>query len=140
MEKETILIYLSRYAYIEKRVKELSDFVAIEKNNFSTYSNAICSIFLEVCGEVDSLADELCADLGTSQNERYGIVAKISILTKEYKELKNKCCKTAFSFEVINIVPFYHFTAEESSGWWKAYNNVKHRRTVTTSRASRSSF
>ena len=133
MQKDQfILIYWKQFKLIEKRIIELSDYVAIDKKNFPTFSNQFTSLFLEICSEVDSVADELCAVLGYDEKERYGITNKVSIILDKYNNMKSWTCVTRFPYRTIHLVPFVKFENNNSADWWKDYNLVKHKRTDYT--------
>ncbi|MBP1545369.1 MAG: hypothetical protein J6A37_02050 [Oscillospiraceae bacterium] len=125
---EIIKIFGRQYSLIEKRMVELSDYVTISNKNYSTFSNQFISMYLTICSEADSLADELCALLGISSKERYGINNKINNILERYDNLRNWRCITKFPFDELNIVPFAKFQGTESADWWKDYNKVKHSR------------
>lgn len=128
-KKEFIRIYWLQYKLLEKRMIELSDYVAVTPKNFATFSNHFISMYLTICSEIDSVADVLCELLGVPSKERYGINSKINRILKEYSNLKNWKCITRFPFDIINIVPFAKFNNDTSADWWQAYNKVKHFRT-----------
>jgi len=129
MENITFQLYWNQYRILEKRLVEMSDYVMIHPKNYSTFSNQFISMYLTICSEIDSLADEFCKELGVSAKERYGINNKMNLLLEKYPKLKSWRCKTKFPYEEANYVPFTKFTDTESADWWKAYNLVKHKRT-----------
>lgn len=105
---EFLKIYWQQYLLLEKRMINLSDYVAISPKNYSTFSNQFISMYLTICSEIDSVADEFCKNLNINQKDRFGINSKI------------------------NIVPFAKFVDNKSADWWQAYNNIKHKRTEKT--------
>ena len=58
--REIIKIYWQQYLLLEKRMIELSDYVAIDRKNYATFSNQFISMYLIICSEIDSVADEYC--------------------------------------------------------------------------------
>lgn len=131
-EKEFIRVYWLQYKLLEKRMIELSDYVAVTPKNYATFSNHFISMYLTICSEIDSVADVLCDLFGVSAKERYGINNKINIILNQYKNLKNWKCITKFPFYNIHLVPFAKFNENTSADWWQAYNKVKHFRTDKT--------
>ena len=130
MDKEVFTIYIRSYKLHEKRLKEISEYVAISKLNFDTFSDRFILMFLSVCSEVDSVADEFCKKLGAENpKERYGINNKVSRILADHKDMKNWLCLTRSPYECIKIAPFANFKDSEAAGWWKDYNSVKHNRT-----------
>lgn len=128
-EKEFIRVYWLQYKLLEKRMIELSDYVAVTPKNYATFSNHFISMYLTICSEIDSVADVLCDLLGVSTKERFGINNKINIILNKYSNLKSWKCITKFPFDTIHIVPFAKFNENTSADWWQAYNKVKHFRT-----------
>lgn len=131
-EKEFIKVYWMQYKLLEKRMLELSDYVAITPKNYATFSNHFISMYLTICSEIDSIADKICELLGVSAKERFGINNKISNILNEYDNLKHWKCITKFPLDEINLVPFAKFNDNISADWWQAYNKVKHFRTEKT--------
>lgn len=131
-EIEFIRVYWMQYKLLEKRMIELSDYVAVTPKNYATFSNHFISMYLTICSEIDSVADVLCDLLGVSAKERYGINNKINVILNKYKNLKSWKCITKFPFDTIHIVPFAKFNENVSADWWQSYNKVKHFRTEKT--------
>lgn len=129
---EFLKIYWQQYLLLEKRMINLSDYVAISPKNYSTFSNQFISMYLTICSEIDSVADEFCKNLDVNQKNRFGINNKMAHIIKQYNNLKNWKCKTKFPYNKINIVPFAKFVDNQSADWWQAYNNIKHKRTEKT--------
>ncbi|MDE5763379.1 MAG: hypothetical protein K2I00_00210 [Ruminococcus sp.] len=126
-EKNFIKIYWQQYKLLEKRMIELSDYIEIHPTNYAAFSNQLISMYLVICSEIDSIADELCFLLGvTDKKERFGINNKISKILENYNNLKNWKCVVKISYESISLVPFAKFDDNQSSDWWQSYNKVKH--------------
>ena len=47
--REIIKIYWQQYLLLEKRMIELSDYVAIDRKNYATFSNQFISMYLIIC-------------------------------------------------------------------------------------------
>ena len=129
MDNITFQMFWSQFKLLEKRMIELSDYVTIHPKNYAAFSNQFISMYLTVCSEIDSLADEYCKGFGADERERYGINNKMSLLLEHYPRLRHWRCRTRFPYEPINIVPFAKFTDTGAADWWKAYNLIKHKRT-----------
>lgn len=129
MESITFQMYWNQYRLIEKRMVELSDYVMINTQNNATFSNQFILMYLSICSEIDSLANEFCKEITSSEKERFGINNKMNLLIEKYPKLKNWKCKTKFPYEEQHFVPFAKFNESETADWWKAYNQVKHKRT-----------
>ena len=126
---EFLKVYWKQYVLLEKRMLDLSDYVAIHPKNYAVFSSHFISMYLTICSEIDSIADEFCKELNITEKERFGIHNKINHIVSKYSNLKSWRCATKFPNEGINIVPFAKFIDNESADWWKVYNNIKHKRT-----------
>ena len=106
---------------------ELSEYVEINPKNYAAFSNQFISMYLMICSEIDSVADEICCLLGvTDKKERFGINNKITKILENYNNLRNWKCTVKISYEPIFLVPFAKFDDNTSSDWWQSYNKVKH--------------
>ncbi|MDE7303963.1 MAG: hypothetical protein K2N60_11655 [Oscillospiraceae bacterium] len=123
-----IKVYWTQYKLLEKRMIELSDYVSITPKNYSTFSHQFISMYLNICSEIDSVAEEFCSLL-EADAKPFGISNKINKILDKYSKLKNWKCVTKFPFDSIHIVPFAKFNDNISADWWQAYNKVKHFRT-----------
>ena len=113
MDYQAFHVYERAYRILEKDLVELSEYVAISKSNYATFSDRLTIFFISVCSEVDSIADELCKELGADEKARYGINNKVEILLKEYKDVHNWICITRLPYEQIKVVPFANFKDSE---------------------------
>lgn len=130
MDTEFIKIFWQQYKLLEKRMTELSDYVAVDPKNFATFSNQFISMYLTICSEIDSVADKHCSLIGiTDTKDKFGINNKINKIADYYDNLKKWKCTTKFPFQTISIVPFEKFEDNKSADWWQSYNKVKHFRT-----------
>ncbi len=106
MENITFQMYWNQYSILEKRMVELSDYVMIHPKNYSTFSNQFIFMYLTICSEIDSLADDFCKELGVKDKERFGINNKINNILEKYPRMNNWKCSTKFPYEPINLVPY----------------------------------
>ena len=105
MESITFQMYWNQYRLIEKRMVELSDYVMINTQNNATFSNQFILMYLSICSEIDSLANEFCKEITSSEKERFGINNKMNLLIEKYPKLKNWKCKTKFACLYLDL-PF----------------------------------
>lgn len=128
MDKNKLIkIYWQQYKLLEKRMIEISDYVEINPKNNAVFSNQFISMYLIICSEIDSVANQFCHMLGVTDNkERYGINNKINIILEKYNNLRNWKCVVKISYEEMNLVPFAKFNENKSADWWQSYNKVKH--------------
>ena len=93
--REIIKIYWQQYLLLEKRMIELSDYVAIDRKNYATFSNQFISMYLIICSEIDSVADEYCKRfLEQDKKNTLGITNKINLILHEYPKLQDWRCQT----------------------------------------------
>ena len=53
-------IFWKQYLLLEKDFLETDEFVTIDKSNFKTFSRRYTYLFLNICSEIDSIAEEYC--------------------------------------------------------------------------------
>lgn len=105
--REIIKIYWQQYLLLEKRMIELSDYVAIDRKNYATFSNQFISMYLIICSEIDSVADEYCKRfLEQDKKNTFGITNKINLILHEYPKLQDWRCQTKFPYGEIDLIPF----------------------------------
>mgnify|MGYP003300794966 CR=1 FL=1 len=75
-----IRVYCAQYKILEKQMISLSEYIAIDKSNYSTFSLQLNTLFISICSEIDSLSGEFCK-LITGDNG-FGIINKIDIIVK----------------------------------------------------------
>ena len=97
--REIIKIYWQQYLLLEKRMIELSDYVALDRKNYATFSNQFISMYLIICSEIDSVADEYCKRfLEQDKKNTFGITNKINLILHEYPKLQDWRCQTKFPY------------------------------------------
>ena len=139
MDKDNYFkIYYSQYKLLEDKMIEVSEYVAIDPQNYSTFSSQFISLFISVCSEIDSLAGEICRS-ALNMDINFGIINKMDVITQKYTNLKNIRVETIFPFEEISIVPFTKFENNTTS-WWTDYNRVKHNRAESDNTSGRPNY
>lgn len=128
-KKDFNKIFWKQYLLLEKDFLETDEFVSIEKSNNKTYSRRYTYLLLNICSEMDSVAEEYCRFIENSDKcKQKSIVNKIQEILMENAKLKNATVKTKYPFEKMSFVPFQSFDDESSADWWQDYNKVKHYR------------
>lgn len=61
-KNEFIKVYWRQYLLLEKEFLNTSDYVSIDQENYSTFSNQYLKLLLAVCSEMDSIAEVLCKE------------------------------------------------------------------------------
>ena len=64
---EFLKVYWKQYVLLEKRMLDLSDYVAIHPKNYAVFSSHFISMYLTICSEIDSIADEFCKELNITE-------------------------------------------------------------------------
>ncbi len=118
-------IFWKQYLLLEKDFLETEEYVAIDKSNYKTFSHRYIYLFLNICSEVDSVAEEYCKIVKTSPKAK-NILQKMAIIVDNEPSIKNQKVSTRYPYEKINLVPFAGFDSESAAGWWHEYNLVKH--------------
>ena len=121
-------IYWKQYLLLEKDFLETEEYVAIDKSNYKTFSRRYTYLFLNICSEVDSIAEEYCKIVKPSPKVK-NILLKIAAIVDNDPSIKDQRVSTRYPYERINLVPFAGFDNESAAGWWQEYNLVKHYRT-----------
>ena len=139
MDKDNYFkIYYSQYKLLEDKMIEVSEYVAIDPQNYSTFSSQFISLFISVCSEIDSLTRAYCNRiLGISKNS--GIIERINAIAQKYPNLRNMRVDTIYPLEKISLVPFTKVESKTSS-WWTDYNSVKHNRAENDAESGRPNY
>ena len=118
-------IFWKQYLLLEKDFLETDEFVTIDKSNFKTFSSRYTYLLLNICSEIDSIAEVYCKVLGRKPKN---IVAKVRAIVTKTPRIKNERAITKYPYEVIKPAPFQAFDDKVAAEWWRNYNLVKHAR------------
>lgn len=118
-------IFWKQYLLLEKDFLETDEFVTIDKSNFKTFSSRYTYLLLNICSEIDSIAEEYCKVLGRKPKN---IIAKVWAIVTKTPRIKNEHAITKYPYEVIKPAPFQAFDDKVAAEWWRNYNLVKHAR------------
>lgn len=125
-------IFWKQYLLLEEDFLETDEFVTIDKANNDTFSNRYTYLLLNICSEMDSVAEEYCKYIEKADKcKQKTIVKKIEEILEMDTKLKEASVKTKYPYSEIYFVPFKTFNGESSAGWWQDYNKVKHFRAET---------
>ena len=137
LHKDFLKLYWKQYLSLEKDLLQMDDYVTIDSKNYGCFSNNFAKIFMMACSELDSLVlkfDEIIRrDFFIEKALPKSFPQKLDMLLYKYKNLHNMRISTKADICEINFVPFTNFTENETDGWWKDYNLVKHNRTEINS-------
>lgn len=103
-------------------------YVAIDEDNFETFSLEYNRLYQSICSEVDVIAKKLCELLGNSKANN--IVQYRETITSHCGDFTNEEIHINRS---INIKPWENWvskskTQPDNPEWWTLYNKVKHNR------------
>lgn len=118
-------IFWKQYLLLEKDFLETDEFVTIDKSNFKTFSSRYTYLFLNICSEIDSIAEEYCKVVKAPSKVK-NILQKMTVIVNDDPKIKDQRVSTKYPYEIINFVPFAGFDSESAAGWWQDYNLVKH--------------
>lgn len=124
--------YWRLYCLLEKRFGEITRYVELAEDNYSTYSLELVSLLREIGSEIDVIMKVLC---GIDDNSR----ADMNTYSKKILEKYLDICERKVSGRGIKITPFMGWNKEEpaiSLEWWNAYNAIKHGRVTNFKKAN----
>lgn len=126
--------YWSYYLMLEKKFISTFNYVELDPNNYSTYSNEYASLIQTIGAELDSFFKIYC---GFQPHERKTITDYANcILTTECNIINTEILA---SHKRLSLIPFSTWNqsqAAQSLDWWKAFDHIKHSRTANYSDAS----
>lgn len=120
--------FWKQYLLLEKDFLETDEYVTIDKSNYKTFSNRYTYLFLNICSEIDTLAEQFCKNIGQSTKGK-NLPQKMDSIFNSDSSIKHQSVVTKYPYEKINLVPFSKFEPSVTSDWWQDYNVVKHDRT-----------
>ena len=138
--------YLDYYCELENEFRKTQKYVAFDKYNLKTYSLEYLKLMQAVCGEIDVVAKAIAKDIDPSfRINRYTGIQQWGYV------LQNKLPQILSAGIVFNhnirVIPWKNWLYEQytdkdgkiryklkeksqTPSWWKAYNSVKHARTM----------
>ncbi len=121
-DKEFTNQYWKQYIMVEKEFKATIRYNALDKVNFSAYSNAYAKLLLQIGSEVDVVAKVLCREIN-SASKADSIDQYKGIICTHFPEFES----VTTSCDDIDLQPWKDWSAA-SPIWWKVYNGNKHNR------------
>lgn len=144
------------YLSLEKSLIEISDYVAISKANFSSYSLKNMQLYFAICVETESVFEQIYKLVNKSKSEKSSISRNMNMLFEHFPEVRNTAVTLNITGEELLFKPFepmfynHEIEIEEKSkrkqkgsigeeaqstksrerisSWWREYNGVKHQR------------
>ena len=108
-------IFWKQYLLLEKDFIETDEFVTISKANSDTFSSRYTYLFLNICSEIDSIAEEYCKVVKAPSKVK-NILQKMAVIVNDDPKIKDQRVSTKYPYEIINFVPFAGFDSESAGG------------------------
>ena len=109
-------LYWRQYQLLEKEVLDTDAYVTIDNKNSAAFSAQYVKLFLNLCSEIDTLAEQL----------REMILKRIAAVKIEFEKLGEMYVITKAQYDSWKNIPFLKFDDTSSDSWWRDYNLVKH--------------
>lgn len=97
--------------------------MTISKANNDTFSNRYTYLFLNICSEIDSIAEEYCKVVKAPSKVK-NILQKMTVIENNDPKIKNQKVSTKYPYEIINFVPFAGFDSESAAGKIITLSNI----------------
>lgn len=136
------------YLSLEKSLLEISEYIAINKDNYQCYSFKNMQMFFAVCSEIDSIFKHIQRNVYSDITgvENLNIVKNIAMLREIFPLVSETSITTNIDGSVIEFKPFEELFSdyvqnnsknkEKPRSWWQQYNDVKHQRLDNFSKAN----
>lgn len=124
--------YWRYYLVLEKQFSDLTRYVELSLDNFSTYSIEFVHQIQSICSEIDVMMKVMS---GYNSTERKCIADYAAQILPNYPDIINWEVKV----RDISFKPYDGWSASaaaSSLSWWEAYNDVKHGRDGNYKKAS----
>lgn len=126
--------YWQYYLMLEKQFIDTLQYVDLDSNNFSTFSNQYANLLQAIGSELDSLFKVYCS---FNPNEHKSISDYATFVLTDFPSILTQ------EIEIINynikIKPFDGWNAnraKQSLPWWESFDKIKHSRATNKSDAS----
>jgi hypothetical protein len=125
LEEGPKLLHWNYFLALESDLERLSRFVEFTEDNFQTYSLEMARLLLAASAEVDVVLKELC--MGADPDKKPKDI-------NEYRKIMQARLPRLCEMPVriprfgLRIIPWQNWNSDENPDWWKAYNQVKHKR------------
>lgn len=127
------------YLSLEKSLLEISEYIAITKDNYQCYSFKNMQLFYAVCSEIDSIFKHIRRNLGLEGTGKgnINIEDNITMLDDSFPVVRDTLVVTNINGCTLETQPFKRLFADyidkakaqkKEKSWWQQYNAVKHQR------------
>lgn len=127
-------LYWRQYQLLEKEVLDTDAYVTIDGKNSAAFSAQYVKLFLNLCSEIDTLAEQLREMIAEKHEDcdidtkGPTILKKIAAVKIEFEKLGEMYVITKAQYDSWKNIPFLKFDDTSSDSWWRDYNLVKHYR------------
>jgi hypothetical protein len=127
------LQYWDYFLSIESDLERCSRYVDFSQNNFNTYSVEFARIIMAAAAEFDTVAKELCKQINSASTAS-NICQYADHILQKYPNLVT--IEIVLHRYGISVKPWEYWSKTNSPMWWKAYNDIKHNRTIHFAKAT----
>lgn len=138
------------YLSLEKSLKDISEYIAINKDNSQSYSFKNMQLYFATCTEIDSIFKHIRDNLHLKKIERPNIGHHINMIKDYFPKIEETILTLNISGFDLDFQPFCilfdnakteknNEDVEKNSsyeGWWKDYNAIKHQRPENFNKAN----
>lgn len=119
------LVHWNYYLALEQDLKKISRYIEFCTENEKTYSIELAHILLSASSEIDVVMKLLCKKIKESCKTK-----NIEDYRKVIKSNLPNFISEEISIPRYNMIskPWQNWTHDKNPEWWKAYNDVKHKR------------
>jgi len=130
MPKQLTTNYWNYFLALEADLVQLSRFIEFNTDNFETYSIELTHLLLTSSSEIDVLIKEICFLIAPKTKvkniDNYRETLKNNLQTYIFDSFINE--KIYIPRYHIELTPWSSWNNDVNPGWWRSYNNVKHKR------------
>lgn len=126
--------YWQYYLMLEKQFINTLQYVDLDANNFSTFSNQYANLLQAIGSELDSFFKVYCS---FNPNDRKSISDYASFVLNDFPTILTQEVEIP-NYDIL-IKPFDGWDstrAKQSLPWWESFDKIKHSRTANKSDAS----
>lgn len=127
-------IHWNYFIAIDSDIEYLARYIEFTEANFATHSIELVRLLLSVASEVDVIAKLLCKKLSPNA-PRKDINDYRDVLTSSLpKEIYN--LNVCMPISGLKLTPWLNWSRSDNPDWWRAYNKVKHERSLHFAKAN----
>ncbi|MBL7706352.1 MAG: hypothetical protein JNM21_12475 [Taibaiella sp.] len=119
--------YHNYFISLEDKLKELSKYVQIDKDNFSVFSVELAHLLMASCSEFEVVCKDLCRQIIPNTNVANMLNISQSLANQLPTMMEEEITLNVYG---ISLTPLENWKIGQRLTWWEAYNSVKHNRGV----------